>query len=201
MQEFFKRLTRVFGSRNDREVKRLWPVVEAVKAREAALSKLTDAELKERGIRLRKDVQATVPPEEPIRGPENAAARAKLRKKLDEVLPDAYALVREAAFRARNMKHFPVQVLGGIALHQGKISEMGTGEGKTLVATSPSFLNALSGRGVHVVTVNDYLAERDREWMGPIHEMLGLSVGVIKADMSNAERRVAYAADITYGTN
>ena len=120
---------------------------------------------------------------------------------LDDLLPEAFAVVREAAQRTLGQRHYDVQIMGGTALHQGNIAEMRTGEGKTLVATLPSYLNALAGRGVHVVTVNDYLAERDSEWMGRIHRFLGLKVGVILANMTPAERKEAYAADITYGTN
>ena len=120
---------------------------------------------------------------------------------LDDLLPEAFAVVREAAQRTLGQRHYDVQIMGGTALHQGNIAEMRTGEGKTLVATLPSYLNALAGRGVHVVIVNDYLAERDSEWMGRIHRFLGLSVGVILNSMTPTERRAAYAADITYGTN
>ncbi len=123
------------------------------------------------------------------------------KEALDEILPEAFAVVREAGWRAVQMRHFDVQLIGGMVLHQGKISEMKTGEGKTLVATLACYLNALAGHGVHVVTVNDYLAKRDAEWMGKIYEFLGLTVGVIVHDLSDDERRAAYAADITYGTN
>jgi preprotein translocase subunit SecA len=201
MQNVLKKLTRIFGSRNDRELRKFKSVVAAIEAREPDLKNLSDGALRERAEKMKADVRATVPPSTRIDGPEGAAAAARLRKKLDEVLVDAFALVRESARRNRQMRHFPVQLMGGAVLHQGKIAEMGTGEGKTLVATCPTFLNALAGRGVHVVTVNDYLARRDREWMGPVHEALGLSIGVIEADMTNADRRAAYAADVTYGTN
>ena len=129
------------------------------------------------------------------------AVQAAEREALDEILPEAFAVVREAGWRAVQMRHFDVQLIGGMVLHQGKISEMKTGEGKTLVATLACYLNALAGRGVHVVTVNDYLAKRDAEWMGKIYEFLGLTVGVIVHDLDDDERRAAYAADITYGTN
>ena len=128
-------------------------------------------------------------------------SKAAERAALDEILPEAFAVVREAGWRAVQMRHFDVQLIGGMVLHQGKISEMKTGEGKTLVATLPAILNALAGQGVHVVTVNDYLAKRDAEWMGKIYEFLGLTVGVIVHDLDDEERRAAYAADITYGTN
>src|ERR1700742_2365311 len=137
-----------------------------------------------------------------IEGIDDAEARKAAEKQtLDEILPEAFAVVREAGRRAVNMRHFDVQLVGGMVLHQGKISEMKTGEGKTLVATLPCYLNALAGHGVHVVTVNDYLAKRDAEWMGKIYEFLGLMVGVIVHDLSDDERRAAYGADITYGTN
>ena len=128
-------------------------------------------------------------------------ARLAAGETLDDLLPEAFAVVREAAKRTLGQRHYDVQIMGGAALHRGNIAEMRTGEGKTLVATLPSYLNALAGRGVHVVTVNDYLAERDSEWMGRIHRFLGLTVGVIVNSMTPAERRVAYLSDITYGTN
>src|ERR1700721_366091 len=137
-----------------------------------------------------------------LEGIDDAEARKAAEKQaLDEILPEAFAVVREAGRRAVNMRHFDVQLIGGMVLHQGKISEMKTGEGKTLVATLPCYLNALAGHGVHVVTVNDYLAKRDAEWMGKIYEFLGLTVGVIVHDLDDSQRRAAYAADITYGTN
>ena len=184
---FFRSFTKVFGSRNDRELRRLLPMVRAIHDREPELANKTDAELRSATDALK--------------------ARIADGQTLDQILVDAFALVREASKRTpppgaeKGLRHFDVQLLGGIVLHQGKISEMGTGEGKTLVATCPAFLNALSGKGVHVVTVNDYLARRDRDWMGPIYERLGLSVGVIQSEMTSAQRKVAYAADITYGTN
>src|SRR5207302_5326616 len=127
--------------------------------------------------------------------------KSALQSALDEVLPEAFAVVREAGRRVLNMRHFDVQLIGGTVLHEGKIAEMKTGEGKTLVATLPVYLNALAGFGVHVVTVNDYLAKRDSEWMGKLYSFLGLTVGVIVHDLDDAERRAAYAADVTYGTN
>ena len=132
---------------------------------------------------------------------EDDAKVAAEKEALDEILPEAFAVVREAGWRAVQMRHFDVQLIGGMVLHQGKIAEMKTGEGKTLVATLACYLNALAGHGVHVVTVNDYLAKRDAEWMGKIYEFLGLTVGVIVHDLDDNERRAAYAADITYGTN
>lgn len=127
--------------------------------------------------------------------------RLKNGETLDDIMPEAYAVVREASYRVLGMKQYRVQLIGGIVLHQGRIAEMKTGEGKTLVATLPAYLNALSGKGVHVVTVNDYLAKRDKEWMGKVHEFLGLTVGVIVYGLDNDERRENYACDITYGTN
>src|SRR5579885_2956615 len=137
-----------------------------------------------------------------LEGIEDAEERKAAEKRaLDEILPEAFAVVREAGRRILNMRHFDVQLIGGMVLHQGKIAEMKTGEGKTLVATLPCYLNALAGHGVHVVTVNDYLAKRDAEWMGKIYEFLGLTVGVIVHDLDDNQRRQAYSADITYGTN
>ena len=131
----------------------------------------------------------------------NSKSRLEKGETLDQIMPEAYAVVREAARRVLGMEHYPVQIIGGIVLHQGRIAEMKTGEGKTLVATLPAYLNALEGRGVHVVTVNDYLAKRDAEWMGQVHEFLGLTVGVVLNSMNSEERRAAYNCDITYVTN
>jgi preprotein translocase subunit SecA len=175
-----KLLASIFGTRNEREVKKLLPIVLQVAAFEPELRALSDAELAGRTQTLR----------------ERAASQS-----LDDLLPEAFAVVREAGRRVLNMRHFDVQIIGGIVLHRGMIAEMKTGEGKTLVATLPAYLNALGGKGVHVVTVNDYLAKRDSEWMGRIYRFLGLSVGVIQHHLGDAERQAAYAADITYGTN
>ena len=172
---------KIFGSYSEREVKRLEPIADKVLSYEDQMAKLTDAELKAKTDEFKN--------------------RLKNGETLDDILPEAFAVVREAAWRTLKMKHFRVQVIGGIVLHQGRIAEMKTGEGKTLVATLPAYLNALEGKGVHIVTVNDYLAKRDRDWMGKIYEFLGLSVGVILHDMDPEERKKAYAADITYGTN
>src|SRR5881628_268346 len=171
----------IIGSKNDRELRKLAPRVAAITALEPAIQALTDEQLRDktREFRLRLDQGAP----------------------LDDLLPEAFAVVREAGRRVLNMRHFDVQLIGGMVLHTGKIAEMKTGEGKTLVATLPVYLNALSGRGVHVVTVNDYLAKRDSEWMGKLYRFLGLSVGVIVHDLDDEERREAYAADVTYGTN
>jgi preprotein translocase subunit SecA len=174
-------LAKVIGTQNERELKRLRPLVVAINEREATVRGLTDEQLRAKTAEFR----------------ERLARGATL----DELLVEAFAVVREAARRTLNMRHFDVQLLGGIVLHQGKIAEMKTGEGKTLVATLAAYLNALEGRGVHVVTVNDYLARRDAEWMGKIYRFLGLTVGCIQHEMNDAERRVAYRCDITYGTN
>jgi preprotein translocase subunit SecA len=174
-------LAKIIGTQNERELKRLAPLVAHINSLEPAVRALTDAELRAKTAEFR----------------ERLARGATL----DELLPEAFAVVREAARRTLDMRHFDVQLIGGIVLHQGKIAEMKTGEGKTLVATLPAYLNALEGKGVHVVTVNDYLARRDAEWMGRIYRFLGMSVGVIQHDMTDVERQQAYACDITYGTN
>ncbi len=191
-------LTRIFGTSNERVVKRLLPVVSEIAGFEPALQALSDDELRAKTIAFRARIAAAV---EAVKNDGEDATRAAEKRVLDELLPEAFAVVREASRRAVGMRHFDVQMIGGMVLHQGKIAEMRTGEGKTLVATAPCYLNALAGHGVHVVTVNDYLAKRDAEWMGKIYEFLGLSVGVIVHDLDDAQRREAYAADITYGTN
>jgi preprotein translocase subunit SecA len=189
-------LTKVFGTNNERVVKRLLPVVTEVNALEPAIQPLSDEQLRAKTAEFRARIQSR------LEGIEDATERKAAEKQvLDEVLPEAFAVVREAGRRVLKMRHFDVQIIGGMVLHQGKIAEMKTGEGKTLVATLPCYLNALAGRGVHVVTVNDYLAKRDAEWMGKIYEFLGLTVGVIVHDLDDTQRREAYAADITYGTN
>ena len=174
-------LKAIFGSRNDRLLKQYRKSVESINALEPEVEKLSDEALAAKTPELRAKVAAGA--------------------SLEEVLPEAFAVVREASRRVLGMRHFDVQLVGGLALHQGKIAEMRTGEGKTLVATLPSYLNALTGKGVHVVTVNDYLARRDAEWMGRIHRFLGLTVGVVVPQMEHAEKQAAYASDITYGTN
>src|SRR5690349_21014041 len=174
-------LAKVVGTQNDRELKRLRPIVAQVNALEPSIQVLSDAQLRDKTTEFRQ--------------------RFANGETLDDLLPEAFAVVREAGRRVLNMRHFDVQLIGGMVLHQGMISEMKTGEGKTLVATLPVYLNALSGRGVHVVTVNDYLAKRDSEWMGKLYQFLGLTVGVIVHDLDDEERREAYAADVTYGTN
>src|SRR6201996_361392 len=172
------------------------PIVHQINALEPQIEPLSDDQLRAKTVDFRARIAARLQgltDEDQLRAAEKAA--------LDEILPEAFAVVREAGKRVLKMRHFDVQLIGGMVLHQGKISEMRTGEGKTLVATLPCYLNALAGRGVHVVTVNDYLAKRDAEWMGKIYEFLGLSVGVIVHDLDDSQRRAAYAADITYGTN
>ena len=193
---FDKALTKVFGTANERAIKKLLPFVTRVGAFEPEMEKLSDEQLRAKTVDFRARIAAKL---QGITDPEDI--KTAERAALDEILPEAFAVVREAGWRAVKMRHFDVQLIGGMVLHQGKISEMKTGEGKTLVATLACYLNALAGHGVHVVTVNDYLAKRDAEWMGKIYEFLGLTVGVIVHDLSDDERRQAYAADITYGTN
>ncbi len=201
-------LGKVFGTKNEREIKRLTPRVQEINALEPQMQALTDEQLRAKTDEFRKRIQERVSPvdDEPDADPDRAKQIEKerdevLKQALDEVLVEAFAVAREASRRVLNMRHFDVQLIGGMVLHEGKIAEMKTGEGKTLVATLPVYLNALSGRGVHVVTVNDYLAKRDSEWMGKLYRFLGLSVGVIVHDLDDEERREAYAADVTYGTN
>jgi len=174
-------LTKVFGSKNERELKKLQPIIEQINALEPEIQAMSDDQLKAQTPRLKERVDNGEP--------------------LDSILPEAFAAVREASVRTLNMRHFDVQLIGGIVLHQGKIAEMKTGEGKTLAATLPAYLNALTGDGVHIVTVNDYLAKRDTEWMGHIYQFLGLSVGTILHSLDDSERKAAYRSDITYGTN
>jgi preprotein translocase subunit SecA len=211
-------IAKVFGTKNERVVKSLMPQVEAINALEPQMQNLTDAELRAKTDEFRQRIQerlsrfnsAAETETEPDGDAEPDPDRQKrlekeqydaLQEALNEILVEAFAVVREAGRRVLNMRHFDVQLIGGMVLHQGTISEMKTGEGKTLVATLPVYLNALSGRGVHVVTVNDYLAKRDSEWMGKLYRFLGLTVGVIVHDLDDEERRAAYAADVTYGTN
>ena len=203
-------LGKVFGTKNEREVKRLMPNVEAINALEPAMQKLSDEELRAKTDTFRQRVQERLSrlPEAPDDPNDSDAIKQlddekykAIQEALGEILVEAFAVVREAGRRVLNMRHFDVQLIGGMVLHDGKIAEMKTGEGKTLVATLPVYLNALSGRGVHVITVNDYLAKRDSEWMGRLYSFLGLSVGVIVHDLDDQQRRDAYAADVTYGTN
>ena len=174
-------LQKLFGTHSQHELKRIYPIVDAIEAMDEEMQKLSDAELKDKTREFKE--------------------RLANGETLDDILPEAYAVVREAAWRVLGMKHYRVQLIGGIILHQGRIAEMRTGEGKTLVSTLPAYLNALTGEGVHVVTVNDYLAKRDAEWMGSVHEFLGLKVGVVLNSMEKDERRDAYNCDITYVTN
>jgi preprotein translocase subunit SecA len=193
---FDKAFTKVFGTANERVIKRLVPIVAQINALEPAMKELSDDQLRAKTTEFRARIAQRL---EGLTDPD--VIKQAEREALDEVLPEAFAVVREAGWRTVKMRHFDVQLIGGMVLHQGKISEMKTGEGKTLVATLSCYLNALAGKGVHVVTVNDYLAKRDAEWMGKIYEFLGLTVGVIVHDLSDDERRAAYGADITYGTN
>ncbi|MCL4234232.1 MAG: preprotein translocase subunit SecA, partial [Deltaproteobacteria bacterium] len=172
---------KIFGTKNDREIKRLRKIADLVNAQEASVQALGDDGLRAKTVEFRE--------------------RLANGETLDDLIPEAFAVVREASKRSLGMRHFDVQVIGGLALHEGCICEMRTGEGKTLTATLPLYLNALAGRGAHVVTVNDYLARRDSEWMGTIYRFLGLSVGVIVHGLNDRERREAYHCDITYGTN
>ncbi len=174
-------IEKIFGTHSERELKMIYPIVEKIEAMRPDMMKKSDEELRDH-TRIFKE-------------------RLAAGETLDDILPEAFATVREAARRTLNMEHFPVQLIGGIVLHQGRIAEMRTGEGKTLVSTAPAYLNALMGKGVHIVTVNDYLAKRDAEWMGKIHEFLGLTVGVVLNPMTSQERKAAYGCDITYVTN
>jgi preprotein translocase subunit SecA len=185
------------GTKHERDIKKIQPLVEQINALEPEMQKLADADFPERTAALRAEVQGRLEGLER----DDPQYKQKLQDALEPALVPAFALAREAGRRTIAMRHFDVQLVGGIVLHQGKISEMKTGEGKTLVATLPAYLNALAGKGVHIVTVNDYLARRDAEWMGPIYKLLGLTVGVIVHDLDDVQRRAAYAADITYGTN
>jgi len=219
-------LGKVFGTKNEREIKRLQPRVQAINALEPEIQKLSDDQLRAKTAEFRARIQdrlndrlndrlssiadeTSADPDRPDADVPDIDQQKEIEKQrsevlkevLDELLEEAFAVVREAGKRVLNMRHFDVQLIGGMVLHEGKIAEMKTGEGKTLVATLPVYLNALSGRGVHVVTVNDYLAKRDSEWMGKLYSFLGLTVGVIVHDLDDAERRAAYAADVTYGTN
>jgi preprotein translocase subunit SecA len=189
-------MAKVFGTANERSVKRILPLLAQISSFEEALQALTDEQLAAKTIEFRARIAQAIGD---LTDPEEVAAIEKAI--LDDLMPEAFAVVREAGRRVVGMRHFDVQMIGGAVLHSGKIAEMKTGEGKTLVATLPCYLNALAGHGVHVVTVNDYLAKRDAEWMGKIYGFLGLSVGVIVHDLSDQQRREAYASDITYGTN
>jgi len=174
-------LAKIFGTKTEREIKEMQPTVAAINDLEASMRELSDIDLAAKTIEFKERIAQGAP--------------------LDDLLIESFAVVREAGRRVLNMRHFDVQLIGGIVLHRGKISEMKTGEGKTLVATLPSYLNSLEGKGVHLVTVNDYLAKRDSEWMGRLYKFLGLQVGVIVHDLDDQERKIAYNSDITYGTN
>ncbi len=174
-------IEKLFGSHSDRELKRIKPIIDKIESYDEPMQALSDEELRGKTQEF-KD-------------------RLAKGETLDDILPEAYAVVREGAYRAIGLKHFRVQLIGGVILHQGRIAEMRTGEGKTLVSTLPAYLNALAGQGVHIVTVNDYLAKRDAEWMGKVHKKLGLTVGVVLNDMNKEERQAAYHCDITYITN
>jgi preprotein translocase subunit SecA len=203
-----KAIGKVFGTKSERVIKRLQPTVEEINALEPQMKALSDEEMRAKTVEFRARIQERLSAikedseDDPDRAKEVEKERNQtLKDVLQEILPEAFALVREAGRRTLNMRHFDVQLIGGMVLHSGSIAEMKTGEGKTLVATLPIYLNALAGRGVHLVTINDYLAKRDAEWMGKIYRVLGLTVGVIVHDLDDEERREAYGADITYGTN
>src|ERR1700744_4652118 len=174
-------LAKVFGTKHEREVKNMQPIIAAVNDLEPRMQELSDQELAAQTVAFREQIAQGA--------------------SLDDLLIPAFATVREAGRRVLNMRHFDVQLIGGMVLHKGTIAEMKTGEGKTLVATAPVYLNALERKGVHIVTVNDYLAKRDAEWMGRIHKFLGLTVGIIVHDLDDRQRKESYASDVTYGTN
>ena len=174
-------IEKVFGTHSERELRLIGPIVDRIESLRPEMAALSDEGLRDK-TRIFKE-------------------RLAKGETLDDILPEAFAVVREAAKRTLNMEHFRVQLIGGIVLHQGRIAEMRTGEGKTLVSTAPAYLNALEGKGVHIVTVNDYLAKRDAEWMAQVHRFLGLTVGVVLNDMNSEQRKAAYACDITYVTN
>ena len=176
-----KLVEKIFGTYSDRELKKIYPIVDKIESLRPEMQALSDEELRKKTPWFKE--------------------RLEKGETLDDILPEAFAVVREAAKRSIGLEHFRVQLIGGIVLHQGNIAEMRTGEGKTLVSTCPAYLNALTGRGVHIVTVNDYLANRDAEWMGEVHRFLGLTVGCVLNSMNSEERQQAYNCDITYVTN
>src|SRR5262249_29801280 len=188
-------LAKIFGTQHERDLKKLAPRVEAINALEPQIHALSDEALRAKTAEFRSRLASAL---EGVSEEDLNAAPVRGR---NELLHEAFAVVREASMRTLGMRPFDVQLIGGMVLHQGKIAEMKTGEGKTLVATMPVYLNALTGRGVHVVTVNDYLARRDADWMGKIYRFLGLTVGCIQNSLQDDERRQAYACDVTYGTN
>ncbi|MGL5076554.1 MAG: preprotein translocase subunit SecA, partial [Waterburya sp.] len=181
-------LNKLLGDPNSRKLKKFQPLVAEINLIEEDIKTLSDEELKAKTVEFREQIA-------------KARNDEQIKDILEELLPEAFAVVREAAVRVLGMRHYDVQLLGGIVLHKGQIAEMKTGEGKTLVCTLPAYLNGLTGKGVHVVTVNDYLARRDAEWMGQVHRFLGLTVGLIQSGMSPGERKKNYACDITYTTN
>jgi preprotein translocase subunit SecA len=174
-------IKKIVGSKNERELRRIQPLVDKISQLEPNISPLSDDQLRAKTSEFK--------------------GRVERGESIEEILPEAFAVVRETAKRTLGERHYDVQLIGGIVLHEGKIAEMATGEGKTLVSTLPAYLNALKGEGVHIVTVNDYLAKRDSQWMGVIYQFLGLSVGVILHELNDQERKKAYHCDITYGTN
>src|SRR5260221_9037600 len=190
-------IARFIGTKHERDLKKLEPLVAAMNAQEPEVQALSDEQLKERFAALRTQVQEHLKDADPA----EPTYKDELQKALANAIVPAFELVREAGRRFLKMRHFDVQLIGGMVLNDGKIAEKKTGEGKTLVATLPAALNALAGRGVHIVTVNDYLAPPDAEWMSPLYKALGLTIGVIVHDLDDAQRRAAYAADLTYGTN
>src|ERR1700684_445913 len=192
-----KVVARFIGTKHERDVKAIQPTVAAINELEPEMKKLTDEQITARTEVLKAEVQGRL---EGLERDDQDYKRS-LQEAVEPALIPAFALVREAGRRTLGMRHFDVQLIGGIVLHEGKIAEMKTGEGKTLVATLPAYLNALTGQGVHIVTVNDYLARRDAEWMGPIYKMLGLTVGCIQHDQSPSLRKEQYDCDVTYGTN
>ena len=182
MNLFTRTLSKIFKSSNQQELDKIKNIIEAINNKEKEIKSLSEADFKEKTFKFRKNAQ-------------NGSL------KIDEIIPDSFALVREAAFRTLGERHYDVQLAGGLILHNGKIAEMKTGEGKTLVSTLPAYLNSLEGKGVHIVTVNDYLAKRDSEWMGKVFNYLGISTGCILNDLNDSERKKNYQSDITYATN
>src|SRR5437899_4248043 len=190
-------VSRFIGTKHERDIKRLATKIAAINELAGECERLSDSEIREKSVQLKAQVTERLGNADPA----EPDYKQRLIDALEPAIAPSFALAREAGRRTLSMRHFDVQLIGGIVLHDGKIAEMKTGEGKTLVATLPAYLNSLTGRGVHIVTVNDYLARRDAEWMGPIYRALGLTVGVILTQMPHAEKQSAYAADITYGTN
>src|SRR5512135_2125528 len=195
-------MSKILGTQNERMINRIRPLVAQINSFEPALQALTDQALAAKTPEFKAKIAERLKERGMFDESIDEQARRRIQQEvLDGILPEAFAVVREVSRRTIGLRHFDVQMIGGVVLHRGGIAEMATGEGKTLVATLPVYLNALLGHGVHVVTVNDYLARRDREWMGPIYEFLGLTVGVIQHDMTFEDKQYAYQCDITYGTN